>query len=113
MLAFTEFHQLLKVPFMIEHFKTHRLADPSLSFISFLKIHYVGPIIIDDDYQQDQQLPFRDVDCSLMNTTVCECDPISVEIKSLPEVVNEFHCYNEINKPQFAAFGIFQPPRCA
>ncbi len=113
MLAFGELHQFLKIPFMVEHYQTHRQADPSLNFISFLKIHYIGPLIVGDDYQQDQQLPFRGMDFSLMNTTVCVDDPVSVEINSLPDTPAEFHCYDEINKPQFAAFDIFQPPRCA
>lgn len=112
-LAYTEFHQLLKIPFLIEHYQTHRQADPSLGFISFLEMHYIGPFIVDDDYQQDQQLPFRNVNISLMSTNVFKSDPPDIRIAPLTEIAIEFHCFDEINKPQIAAFDIFQPPRCA
>ncbi|MGN6436026.1 MAG: hypothetical protein ACTHMM_05815 [Agriterribacter sp.] len=111
MLAFTEFHQLLKIPFMMEHFKKHQLADPNMTFGSFIKMHYLGPIIITDDFQQDQQLPFRDMDSHMMNTSVCACNFITVQITPPSPSPHEFHCYDEINKPQFSSFDIFQPPR--
>lgn len=111
MLAFTEFNQLLKIPYMMEHFKKHKLADPDMTFGKFIKIHYIGPIIVTDDFQQDQQLPFRNADGHMMNTSVCECNFITVHIVPPPPSTCEFHCYNEINKPQFSSFDIFQPPR--
>ncbi len=111
-LAYTEFHQLLKIPFLIEHYQTHREADPSLGFLSFLEMHYIGPFLVDDDYQQDQQLPFRNVNIALMNIPVVESDPLVIEIAPPSELAKEFHCFNEINHPQLSAFDIFQPPRC-
>lgn len=111
MLAFTEFHQLLKIPFMMEHYKKHKLADPAMTFTTFIKIHYIGPVIVTDDFQQDQKLPFRDLDRHMTNTSVCECNFIVVQITPPVPSTLEFHCYDEINKPQFSALDIFQPPR--
>ncbi len=114
MLAFAELHQLLRIPFLVEHFNFHRQADPELSFAQFLNMHYMGPVIVDDDFTQDQQLPFRDVDChTMIGSAICSFEPASFVIE--PPVIPsaEFNCYNEINKPRFATFDIFQPPRCA
>jgi hypothetical protein len=113
LLAYTEFHQLLKVPFMIEHFQTHKQADPSLSFVAFLEMHYIGPFIVDDDYQQDQQLPFRNINISMLSTNVFKSEPPRIEITPPIEITREYHEFDEVSKPQFAAFDIFQPPRCA
>lgn len=114
MFSFAEFHNLLKVPILFEHFREHRQLEPSISFFSFIKLHYLDPIVVDDDYQRDQQLPFRDTDCCVMTVaSVCECPQLSVEIDKPEDTVTEFHLYNEINKPQFVTFDIFQPPRCA
>lgn len=114
MLSFAELHNLLKIPVLLEHFKEHKQEDPSISFWSFIKLHYFDPIVVDDDYQRDQQLPFRDTDCCIVTTaSVCECLQVTVEIQPLSEQSKEFHLFNEINKPQFTSFDIFQPPRCA
>ena len=114
MLSFAEFHNLLKIPILIEHFKEHRQLDAGISFWSFIKLHYVDPPIVDDDYQRDQQLPFRDTDCCLVTAAnVCECFPIAVEIQPPSELPRKFNPYKEIKELRFAAFDIFQPPRCA
>ncbi|MBL7741142.1 MAG: hypothetical protein JNK14_18105 [Chitinophagaceae bacterium] len=114
MFSFAELHNLLKIPVLFEHFKEHRQLAPGISFWSFIKLHYLDPIVVDDDYQRDQQLPFRDTDCCVMTaTSVCECLQLTVEIEKPAEIATEFHLFNEINKPRFISFDIFQPPRCA
>ncbi|HEX2845580.1 MAG TPA: hypothetical protein VHN59_03445 [Chitinophagaceae bacterium] len=114
MLAFAEFHQLMRIPFLIEHFNVHRQADPELSFSQFLNMHYMGPVIVDDDFMQDQQLPFRDAGChTLLGSAVCSFAPPSFMIEPPAILSAEFYSYNEIKKPQFSSFDIFQPPRCA
>ncbi|MBO9660012.1 MAG: hypothetical protein J7527_14425 [Chitinophagaceae bacterium] len=114
MLAFAEFHQLLRIPYLVKHFDYHRQIDPQISVVKFLSIHYLGPIIVDDDFTQDQQLPFRDVDShTLIGSVVVSLEPIVISIDP-PELSSaEFFIYNEVNKPQFDAIDIFQPPRCA
>lgn len=112
MLSFAEFHNLLKIPVLFQHFKEHRQLNPSISFWSFIKIHYQYPPVVDDDYQRDRQLPFRDADCCLVTSTnVCVCQQFLVGIAKPADDIREFHLYNEINKPQFHSFDIFQPPR--
>jgi len=112
MLSFAELHNLLKIPVLFEHYKEHRQLNPDISFWSFIKLHYLDPIVVDEDYQRDQQLPFRDTDCCVMTlSSVCECLQIAVEIDKPEEVINDFHLFNEENKPQFVPFDIFQPPR--
>lgn len=112
MVSYAELHNLLKIPILFEHYKEHRQHNPGISFWSFIKLHYSDRIAVDDDYQRDQQLPFRDADCCLMTlTSVCECLQIAVEIGKPAEISKEFNLFNEENKPRFIAFDIFQPPR--
>ena len=113
LLAFTECHQLLRIPYLMQHFQQHRVADPNMNFTTFIKIHYLGPLVVTDDFRQDQQLPFRNVDCHMLNTTACIYEPVTVEIDPPVEIPSVFYCYNETNKPQFSSFDIFQPPRRA
>lgn len=112
--SFAEVHNLVKIPVLFQHFKEHKQQDPSISFWDFIKIHYMDPIVVDDDYHRDQQLPFRDAGCcQLVNISVFEMTPMTVEIGSLPEPPREFHHTDEQDNAQFTPFGIFQPPRCA
>lgn len=104
---------MLRIPYLMQHFQQHRAADPNMNFSTFIKIHYLGPVIVTDDFKQDQQLPFRNVDCHMLNTTVCIYEPVTVEIDPPAEMPSVFYCYNETNKPQFSSFDIFQPPRQA
>ncbi len=110
--SFTELHQLLKIPVLIEHFHEHRQEENSISFWSFLRMHYLEKIVVDKDYQRDQQLPMRDADCGMMTVSnLYECQHIAVEISLPSERTREFTFYDEFSKPRFAAYDIFQPPR--
>lgn len=115
MLAFAEFHHFLRIPVLISHFEEHKQLDPSISFLSFLRLHYVGEIVIDDDYQRDNELPFREADCCVTTTTLsCECPSLTIEIhETTEEIANEFILYDEDNRSLLSIADIFQPPRMA
>lgn len=110
-LAFTECRQLLRIPYLMQHFQQHCAADPGMNIAVFIKIHYFEPLAVTDDFKQDQQLPFRSVDCHLLNTTVYLNEPVSYNVPPPLIVPVRFYNYNETNKPQLAALAIFQPPR--
>lgn len=112
MFSFAEFHNLIKLPVLFEHFKEHKNLDAKISFWSFIRLHYFDPIQVDEDYQRDRQLPFRDMDCSLVvSASICDFSPVIFDLILPTEEPREFPCYKEINKPQFPSFDIFQPPR--
>jgi hypothetical protein len=112
MLSFSEVHQLLRLPVLVEHFIEHRQLDPGISFLAFLKLHYVGKIEIDDDYQRDQQLPFRTAECGACNiSSFCEC-PVVIEVQQQESLFKQqFHLFNEDGEPLLSSADIFQPPR--
>src|SRR5258706_15680557 len=55
----TDASQLIRLPLLVKHYVRHKTEDPSLTIVSFLKMHYVGQQPFDADYQQDMQLPFK------------------------------------------------------
>jgi hypothetical protein len=59
LLGATEAYQLLKLPFLFEHYKTHQKYSQGLSFSKFIDNHYFTTTTYDSDYQQDMQLPFK------------------------------------------------------
>ncbi len=55
----TEAKQLLKLPLVFQHFKEHQKENKTISFLHFLKIHYLQGSPRDKDYNRDMQLPFK------------------------------------------------------
>ena len=115
MITFMEFHQFLRIPLLVQHFSVHQAKDPSITVAAFLKQHYLTAFDMDDDYEQNRELPFRQTDCCVMTTTVsCECPASSIVVTQYSEELhNEFVLYNEDNHSLVAVADIFQPPRAA
>jgi len=116
MLSFSELHQFLRIPVLIQHFVEHRHHDPSISFLAFLNLHYIHQYVVDDDYQRDKQLPFRHVDCCAATLNISwEC-PVNTVVQ-LParttETRNKFIVYDEEHHSLLSIADIFQPPRRA
>jgi len=107
----TEFRQLLRLPVLFEHFREHRLANPDLSFLSFLRMHYENREF-DADYYRDQQLPFRDISTA-MTLVLLDTPPAAIRLDKIP-TLRELH--QPVSRPlDFARQpylqDIFQPPR--
>ena len=114
MLSFAELHQFLKIPIFFQHFNEHKLVDEHITLLDFLQEHYVGAIEMDDDYQQDQKLPFRDACNLVVNISLsCQALPPSIEIEPLQEILPQFSIYKDINKILISSCDFFQPPRFA
>lgn len=114
MLSHTELHQFLKLPVLFDHFREHRQEDPGLGFFAFLRMHY-EKIVIDDDYQRDQQLPFRDADCGIISAMATDIPPQTIRIeKEHPgEFPQSFTVRRDVVYTHLYLNDIFQPPRLA
>ncbi len=109
----TDAYQLLKLPKFIEHYREHRQTNPELSFADFLLIHYNGTLVIDADFQEDMQLPFKTTQVEFSNTVTLIVPAIAV-LKFIPAqpVNNNFITCNDIVPSIYKCNAIFQPPRC-
>ena len=113
LLGATEAYQLLKVPYLFEHYKTHQQITKGLSFSKFIDMHYFTNQTYDSDYQQDMQLPFKSSNrtISLLNFVslfVPKQNLVPVLIAEDRKVYTIFddekHCSNALKN-------IFQPPK--
>ncbi len=59
LLSISEFNQLLKLPILVHHYIEHQSEDQSLTFSSFMAMHYAHGNVVDDDYAKDMKLPFK------------------------------------------------------
>jgi len=108
----TEIHQLFRLPALFEHYREHKSANHSLSFLQFLRIHYQR-FEKDGDYQRDQQLPFRDVNCALVFMIITDAPPQQYGMQEREHLIREtvFPKDSLSFAPQLFLSDIFQPPR--
>lgn len=53
---------LAKTPLLIRHFIQHKHLYPSTTVLGFIKMHYLDTQVVDADYAEDMQLPFKTID---------------------------------------------------
>jgi hypothetical protein len=58
-MATTELYQLLKLPFLVEHFMEHKEQNKEITLMDFLYLHYAHGDVKDADYEEDMKLPFK------------------------------------------------------
>lgn len=85
MVSTTELSELLKFPVLVEHYLEHKEEAPEMSVKDFLVLHYNNHLEDhphDDDYEQDQKLPFI-VHSQTLTFNFIYPQPIVVEFKSI------------------------------
>ena len=109
LISFTEVHQLLKMPVLVEHFIEHRQLTNDLTFFEFLSLHYNSEVAHDSD---DMQLPFKDFGhCVAVQTMVIPSSKIELKEKASSE---SFISHSVFYKKFVVASHlseIWQPPR--
>lgn len=108
----TEIHQLWKLPFLVKHYLNHRNEDSSLSFLTFMKIHYTDKHHPNDnDDKDDNELPFKSIGNILhIDAAVLEKKIAAMGNYYLPGKPSPFYPHGI---PDHRSFSIFHPPRIA
>lgn len=111
LLGNTELCQLLSVPKLFEHFRTHKLWNPKASFVTFVSAHYLGTDGIDGDNDQDRELPFMHVfhQTSLISTAppvICSAEP-----GRIPAELRTFKIRNNVNLSPAYVGSLLRPPQ--
>jgi hypothetical protein len=104
----TEFHEMLRLPILLEHYNQHKQKVSDISFWEFLVMHYKSGVSHDSD---DNQLPFKDPGHSFTAPTLA----IPIHKIALKETVlitrtNHSYTYSETFVASHLS-DIFQPPR--
>lgn len=113
LLGATEAYQLLKVPYLIEHYKTHKQYNNDLSFSKFIDMHYFTNQTYDSDYQQDMQLPFKSSNrtISLLNFVSLFVPKQSIQPLIVIRPSKNYILFDDEKHLSNALENIFQPPR--
>lgn len=107
----TQLGEFGKLPLLVTHYLQHKSLYPHTTMVGFFKMHYIDKTIVDADYAQDMQLPFKTASNYNLNIPI----GLPPEKITLKQVV-----YLQINPPKGetetkiclgAKKIIFQPPQ--
>lgn len=65
--SYTPLKELVKIPVLVGHYIHHIHEHPEMSVQQFISLHYLQGIVMDEDYEQDMQLPFKVLDLNSFN----------------------------------------------
>lgn len=106
----TELHQLVKLPDLVHHLQEHRDTDPSMTLLAFLQLHYTADHPMDNDDDDDNELPFKD-----LNTIGHLDSPVvmaRLEQRTCPEfLVISTPIVHPEGIPLHRTFAVFHPPK--
>jgi hypothetical protein len=104
----TEFHELFRLPVLVEHFSEHKKLVGDISFWEFLVMHYKTNASHDAD---DSRLPFKDPAHSFTAPTLAV--PIPKIVLRESQLVAEVAHLSSYSESFIASHlsDIFQPPR--
>ena len=107
-----DFHNLAKIPRLIEHYKEHRNRLSCLSFVDFLDLHYGSKAgqHDQDERGKHQNLPFKSNTCTYTNLLSVISSVNAWEITSITFSVSYSNFYQSASDTGFSE-SIWQPPR--
>ena len=113
LLGATEAYQLLKVPYLVEHYRMHKQYNKGLSFSKFIDMHYLSNQTYDSDYQQDMQLPFKSSNrtISLLNFVSLFVPKQSIHPLVVFRKSKNYILFDDEKHLSNALENIFQPPK--
>jgi hypothetical protein len=106
--SYTEFHETLRLPVLLEHYAEHKQQVKDMSFWEFLVMHYKTDVSHDS---QDNRLPFKDRGHSFTAPVMAlPLQKIALKESAPLTEVSHSSIYTEANFSSHLS-DIFQPPR--
>ena len=113
LISSTEFYQILKVPFLLEHFKEHKSLNEGTTFWSFLSMHYSNSDIKYADYDKDMRLPFKSSEGSLhlLNISFIHYSSSTKLHKPFAKTLKIYKVFKDHKFQSTYLSNIWQPPK--
>jgi hypothetical protein len=106
--SYTEFHETLRLPVLLEHYAEHKQQVKDMSFWEFLVMHYKTDVSHDS---QDNRLPFKDRGHSFTAPVMAlPIQKIALNESTPLTEINHSSAYTEADVTSHLS-DIFQPPR--
>lgn len=106
--------ELLKIPFLVEHFTEHKTENQSIGFLDFMVLHYMSGAVADADHEKDMKLPFKTVNLFSSSVSIGipqQCNFIVLSIFQQPKNQNTNNYYAPTFVSTSYLNAIWQPPQ--
>ena len=111
--SFCEVMQVVKLPKLVQHSISHKIADQNITLYAFFKMHYLDEQIRDKDYKEDMKLPFKSHDFSGVSITLNippEKPVFNIQHHSIYVDISSNFSYSEKSYPSVFRT-IWEPPK--
>jgi hypothetical protein len=107
----TQFGEVFKAPLLVAHYIQHKKLYPKTTVYSFVKMHYIDKTVVDADYAQDMQLPFKTIDNHFLSMQL-SLPPLIFQLIKIPDYIITSKLPIQAFDPlSFFPAKIFQPPK--
>ena len=109
----TEFNQLFKISFLIEHYYEHKQQKGDLSLFDFFSLHYANEEHSRSDDAHQHKLPFKSHEACVGNSLIAVLFPVSYGALLRPVSLKGpvFHVIQEDFISSSFLSSIWQPPK--
>ena len=112
LLAGTPIGEFVKLPMLVYHMVSHFQEDPKWVLLNFFDMHYNRGLVMDEDYHQDMQLPFK-ASQGVVSFVWGELSLLAFPLNPAPEnfTIKKTIGQNSFDLPSSYLSCIWQPPR--
>jgi hypothetical protein len=110
LLANTEIRQVTGISALYKHFHQHQKQDTSLSFLTFLKMHYLEDDGNPYDNDEDAKLPFKHPHSCCLIYSATPVNKVSIKMPFTPGPDKSVFYYSLKLVPAITADEMLRPP---
>jgi hypothetical protein len=102
--------ELTKLPDLLQHYHEHKAENPSINFLSFLKLHYTNASHHEQDHERHHELPFTNHHAAHSAFVVFTITTFETSFQGITESEISYSFYTEPAEKNIT-FSIWQPPK--
>ncbi|MDB4919126.1 hypothetical protein [Mucilaginibacter sp.] len=111
LMQMTQLGEFARLPLLVQHYVQHKHLHPETTIYSFFKMHYLDKTVIDADYDQDMQLPFKTVHLHCFGLQMSMPQSILTLSSVFYPLIKEKLTSHRFTLPHSLLSSIFKPPR--
>ena len=112
LLANTELHEVLKFPFLYEHYLLHQQGEKNQSFVTFLYLHYASGQEHEHQKNEHENLPLKTKDCIKYSPDIVSFILIPfVRLQEAPYQLKQRIFFKKVFLSNVNQGNIWQPPQ--
>jgi hypothetical protein len=110
LMQMTQLGEFARLPLLVQHYVQHKNLHPETTIYGFFKMHYLDKTVVDADYAQDMQLPFKMVHVHFSIQMSMPQSVLTLSNVFCPLIKEKIPGQRFI-LPRSLLFSIFKPPR--